>query len=406
MVTNIDEVYPVLNAFLKQNIKHSISVMLQLNDKWDGIFVYDILGLDNNYLYKIIRKLGINPVGKKYVNKKFVSKGYFATTKIINHTGDLYLFCEKVIPKWLCRIFEICFKINDIYTIGLNYGEIELGTIHIFTDSRIEKKHEEIKSVLPQINLKIRELLSKCSCDNNVKRRLTSEIINNLSHEIRTPLNSVVGLLDVGLNMLENNEESKILCNDIWKSVKDFLRIMDNLILLSELKSQRKDSDKRSYYIIEIFDLIKTQAESVKKGFSKQQVFCKVNSRYEIDNVKVSLDISDFNIVIRELLLNALKYSNTNVYINMLIANDEVEFSILDEGEGMSLKQIKELIEKKSFSNFEFKENNGLGVGLFIVKEICSRNNWNLQIKNKFNLGLKVTLTIPVFKRNLIINKH
>ena len=96
----------------------------------------------------------------------------------------------------------------------------------------------------------------------------------------------------------------------------------------------------------------------------------------------VRADKALVEIVLKNLIENALKYSNETVYVN--VSNDRV--SVIDKGVGISVENI-EKVTKKFFRTDEHTWDNSMGLGLAIVKQILKLHNSVLDIESQENVG-------------------
>ncbi|MDD3892252.1 MAG: ATP-binding protein, partial [Bacteroidales bacterium] len=99
----------------------------------------------------------------------------------------------------------------------------------------------------------------------------------------------------------------------------------------------------------------------------------------------VQADRQMINTVVRNLLNNAVKFSELNGIIRMAVSNHDnfIRFSISDKGVGMPQEQIEELlVDGKTTSKDGTHGEKGSGLGLIICKELLEKNNSQLEIES------------------------
>ena len=85
-------------------------------------------------LYEVITIdiLGVNPIGRAY-EKTEEGEKYFYTEKAPREfKGGLYELADGQVPKWVALSVERVFSIHQIFTIALNYEDVQLGTLLLF----------------------------------------------------------------------------------------------------------------------------------------------------------------------------------------------------------------------------------------------------------------------------------
>src|SRR5690606_2741285 len=104
--------------------------------------------------------------------------------------------------------------------------------------------------------------------------------------------------------------------------------------------------------------------------------------------------------VIINLLSNAVKYSpkSDEVYVSLLSDDNSVSVSIKDTGIGLSPES-----QKKIFTRFYRADgvNNisGLGLGLYLTKEIIERHHGNIKVESELGQGANFIFTLPLYKK-------
>jgi signal transduction histidine kinase len=109
--------------------------------------------------------------------------------------------------------------------------------------------------------------------------------------------------------------------------------------------------------------------------------------------------LDSLKIILRNLLDNALKFSNENGIISIYVQNTNanfVELVIEDTGVGMSQKVIHELLQDTmQLSKKENKEIIGTGLGMQLCKSMLAKNGGKLNIESKEESGTKIILFLP-----------
>ena len=118
-------------------------------------------------------------------------------------------------------------------------------------------------------------------------------------------------------------------------------------------------------------------AQNVLEEIDNKRVILKI-----IEDVTVECDKSLMEIVITNLITNAIKYSKDEVIVE--IKNREI--SIIDKGIGINQKNLSH-IKEKFYRVSKNDWDNSLGLGLSIVEKILTFHNSHLQIESEIGVG-------------------
>lgn len=218
------------------------------------------------------------------------------------------------------------------------------------------------------------------------------EFIGLASHELKTPLTSMKGFLQI----LERNESGEINKNFIKKALKQLNKISN---LVSDLLDVSKIQTGKLYLDFETFDFQTLLHEVIELS-----QFSSDSHQIELDSdsivLPVQADRQRVEQVLINLISNAVKYSPdaSKVVIRVRKTDLEVRVGIKDFGFGIEPDQMMNI-----FSRFFRVESiashiSGLGIGLFITKEIVERHNGRIWVESEHGKGSEFFFTLPLVK--------
>ena len=131
----------------------------------------------------------------------------------------------------------------------------------------------------------------------------------------------------------------------------------------------------------------------------------KINFEINIcKSIYVFADLDSIKIILRNVLDNAIKFSKVDGKIAIYIRSSQNEFHQLvieDSGFGMQeTTRIELLKETLLLSKKENNEAIGSGLGLFLCKEIISKNDGQFDIESTIDVGTKIILMLPKLVQN------
>jgi two-component system sensor histidine kinase VicK len=119
----------------------------------------------------------------------------------------------------------------------------------------------------------------------------------------------------------------------------------------------------------------------------------------EPDLPPVLVDRDRLNQVVVNLVSNAKKYSpeGTSVTVAATREKDTVAITVADEGAGIPPEATEKIFERfYQFEDDSHRRGRGMGVGLYLVKEICDRMNATVEVDSEVGRGTLVTVRLPV----------
>ena len=178
--------------------------------------------------------------------------------------------------------------------------------------------------------------------------------IRNIMHELKTPITKGKFLLQLEKSD-ENIEKLKMVFNRLESLINEFATI-------EELISQNRVLEKKSYFLEDLLDNA--------KDILMIDDNCVKNS-YE--NIKLNVNFKLFSIAIKNLIDNAIKYSNDKK-VEVLTQNEDILF--VNSG-----KKLEGDFEKYLEPFYSKSSNESFGLGLYIVFNILKANGYNLLYK-------------------------
>jgi signal transduction histidine kinase len=215
------------------------------------------------------------------------------------------------------------------------------------------------------------------------------EFIALASHELKTPLTTIKGYLQV-LDRAEKDQASKSFISKMLKQVDKLNALISDLLDVSKVEAGKLKLD------LELFDL-RALVEEVTETLNYTNKTHQIIFQGEGEAVWIKADKQRMEQVMINLLTNAIKYSpNANrVQISLKQADGEVTITIKDQGMGLTTDQQKQI-----FTRFYRAEGNanipGLGLGLYLTKEIIDRHHGKIGVYSLPEKGSEFYFSLPL----------
>jgi PAS domain S-box-containing protein len=225
--------------------------------------------------------------------------------------------------------------------------------------------------------------------------RMKTEFVSIASHQLRTPLSAIRWTLEmlIGGDAGKLKNEQDMLARRAYVSTQRMVDLVNSLLNVSRIESGQLSVDPKATDI-------KKLASDVVYEFSK--LIAQKKQKFDFDAGKmdkINTDPKLLREVVANLISNAVKYTPDEGEIEFRIerGKKDMKFTVKDSGIG-----IPEAEQKKLFTKF-FRaenaaaiENEGNGLGLYLVKSLVELLGGEVGIKSEEGKGTEAWFTIPL----------
>lgn len=269
-----------------------------------------------------------------------------------------------ILNKYLANLEEIDQIDYEAHFFTQEFEEINQNLIQALKKA---KKREDIKQ---RYNAKLK-----------LKNRQRADMISAIAHEFRNPIASIMGYSQT---LQDDPDIPKPLqekfLSKIYNNGNKIEALLSRLILWNKFESGEATLYKSSFDIYVLTQEIKLALEEQHKG---REILI------EGESCIVDADRTLMEVVLKNLIENALKYSKDEVLVKI----EENSISVSDKGVGISDKDIDK-VTKKFYRSGTHNWDNSMGLGLSIVKTILALHKSKLDIKSKENEGSTFSFTL------------
>ncbi len=235
----------------------------------------------------------------------------------------------------------------------------------------------------------------KISHQNNELRKLNeskNQLFRIIAHDLKTPFAQLSMLVDL-INATDNIEEKKELRGMIKESATNGVELLDRLMDWAKVQSNPKTSELDKYKVSTVVNEV--------FNFMKQSSLTKeIELIADIpEHLELCMDEEMMQTVLRNLVSNAIKFSNrgTQIIVKAITELEEVSIKVIDQGIGIDKDILSDLLEYENKTSTIGTENEqGTGLGLSICKALVESQNGTLAIESSIGNGTTVTIEMPV----------
>ena len=245
------------------------------------------------------------------------------------------------------------------------FEEINQNLIKVLKKS---KKREDIKQ---RYNAKLK-----------LKNKQRADMLSAIAHEFRNPIAAIMGYAQT---LVDDSDIPKPLhdkfLGKIYNNGNKIESLLGRLILWNKFESKETTLHKSSFDLCLVAEELKRSLEEKYQG--RRIIIIRG------DRCIVEADRTLMEVLLRNLMENALKYSKEDVQVVL----DKRKVCVIDKGAGIKEKDI-EKVTKKFYRSDTHNWDNSMGLGLSIVKTILALHGSKLEIKSQIDKGSRFCFSI------------
>ena len=232
----------------------------------------------------------------------------------------------------------------------------------------------------------------KAELENTIESRDT--LYSVIAHDLRSPLGSLKMMNNAILMMVDKErvgDEVYEMIQMMNKTSEEIFLLLDNLLKWTKSQTGRMNSVFQEVDISEVVVFASKMSDLVAQVKS-------ISVEYDIPGpISVNCDVDMVKTIMRNLMSNAIKYSNEGgrIIISVRETPTHARISVRDFGTGIREEDIPKLLNPEiHYMTYGTKNEEGSGLGLQLVQDLTRRNGSELTIESAEGEGSTFTFTI------------
>lgn len=214
------------------------------------------------------------------------------------------------------------------------------------------------------------------------------EFSANASHELKTPLTAISGYAQLiqGANL--EPDRLKHFSEEIDKNANRLLKLIDDIIELSNLDAGELESQ---FETVDLYELAKDELETLKINADNNNISLKLDG--QSTTILGRRDL--LTELIDNLVENAIRYNNPggHVSVQILESHGRKKLIVEDDGIGIPQEDLGKVFERfYRVDKSRSKATGGTGLGLSIVKHIVEIHDGSISLESRLGEGTKITV--------------
>lgn len=360
-------IYPLLILLIGYALTRSIQGIVRKN-KIDYVYFIAFALLSYASIHDVRSSLG----------RSTVASGYILSFVLV-----LFVFIQAVLLlyKWVKAYSE-----KEKLQKELEYLNRNLGIIVSERTQEINTRKEEIENQNIKIAYQNKQLSETI--------KLKNKIFSVIAHDLRSPVVNILYMLNL-LKEEEYKEKYDSFADSSIQYAQQVINLLENMLVWGRGQEEKiKFSPEQR----DLADIVLTNMSIFKETADKKEI--SVNFT-QIGNSKAYIDKDLIDIVIRNLLSNAMKYSDRGGRISILLKDksltgEGIVLKICDNGIGIPATKQKYLFTSTEIESSPGTENEkGTGFGLKLCYELVKINNGTISVESTEGEGTCFSITLP-----------
>ncbi|MBC7715243.1 MAG: HAMP domain-containing protein [Rhizobacter sp.] len=377
MQESLDQIIGINNGLTR--VEGTFSEVLGAGSRWLEDIVFAILF----FLVITVESIGLTLT---FFTSRAISKGLNSLNEVATEfgRGD---FTRRLPVHSGDEIGKLTKSVNSMGDL-LQKSYYDLRLSHKELEDKIQIRTAELAEIANQNSMLYQE------AKNAVKMR--DDFLSIASHELRTPLTALnlqLYLLEKAASSQEKEgsvEQVKDLSKKASTLVKKIAVLQEVLMDLAQIRAGKLEVKKRPNDVSVIALEVVSHLISESQKLGSEIIF---DTKGSIIGVFDSTRIGQ---VITNLLTNALKYGDKKpIQLNLYEDNGMAVIEVIDHGIGISSDKQRQIFERFERVN-EDPAVSGLGLGLYISKQIIEAHSGVIEIESSPETGTKFTAKFPI----------
>ncbi len=230
--------------------------------------------------------------------------------------------------------------------------------------------------------------------------QIKSQFLANMSHELRTPLNAVIGITEM---LLEEVREEESIDDEFIEPLeriggagKHLLKLINDILDLSKIEAGRLEIAPEKIDVETlVYEAVSTSEPLAEKNGNRIYAHCKG------DVGDMVIDPTRLRQVLLNLLSNACKFTKDgtvrlDVHRDVSIGGDWLTFAVKDSGIGMNEENLNSIFDEfTQADNSTTRRYGGTGLGLTICKRLCELMGGEIEAESTLGRGSMFIVRFP-----------
>jgi signal transduction histidine kinase len=214
------------------------------------------------------------------------------------------------------------------------------------------------------------------------------------AHDLRSPLTVLQGFTDLLMHPSSRPEDTREFATIIRETIQQMLTLLDDLLDITAIEAGKLTLRPVATDVTAFVERVCR----FNRRIGEQKGIALV-TEIEAGLPHVVFDPQRIEQVLNNLLSNAFKFSHsgTSVIVRICRSEGAVEFSVIDQGQGIRADEIEKVFgEFQRVSTKPTADEHSTGLGLSIARRIVALHNGRIGVESELGRGSRFSFTLPL----------
>ncbi len=266
------------------------------------------------------------------------------------------------------------------------------------SEKEIQEKNSELEQKVKERTFEIlqqKEELQQQAISLNETNQSKDKIFSIVAHDLRSPLASLKGIFNLLESKMLTAEEFFELFPELNKSLNNVFNLTEEVLYWARQQMQVIEIHPVQLNLSIVF---KDQISRIENLASLKGVFLSYQTADDLSKVEADEDM--IKSVLRNLINNAIKFSNKGGQVIVKAVNEEgfVKVTVSDTGIGIDPENISKVLGSENYTTRGTANEKGTGLGLTLCKDFVRRNGGKIWVESELGVGSHFHFTLPQIK--------
>lgn len=276
-------------------------------------------------------------------------------------------------------VYEYTQKLDDAITCMLRNEELE----------NIPCERDDLWGRIYGRMVRLSRLYTHKSIELSEEKEKLKELVSDISHQTKTPVANIKLCLEMLEDEMEFDRRQEYLkkLNTQADKLEFFL---ESMVKMSRLETGIIKIQKKNAFLA---DTLAMAVGNAVINAEKKNIM--IDVRYD-EHMKLSHDPKWTAEAIFNILDNAVKYTEAGGHIHIAVCRQEIftRISVEDTGKGIALER-QAAIFNRFYREPEVHDKDGIGIGLYLAREIVAMQKGYIKVKSKEGEGSVFMIYLP-----------
>jgi PAS domain S-box-containing protein len=281
-------------------------------------------------------------------------------------------------------------RIVETRATFITVGDSQTVLLSIIRDITDRKHLEEERDQLLE-----REHAARIEAENAL--RIRDQFLMVAAHELKNPLTALQGYTEVlqrrAMREQTLSERDQRVLQVITTQAKRFHGLIDSLLDIGRIQVGGLSIERKP---LELCSLVRALVEEIQPSLEQHTI----QMECDADALIIAGDAGRLEQVVQNLLQNAVKYSPAGgvVTVRVYRQHDRAYLAVSDKGIGIPEAAQADLFQRfYRATNVEVQQIQGMGIGLYVVKEIVALHEGEITVESREGEGSTFTVSLPLY---------